>query len=251
MPYIITNLCTNDGACVEVCPVACIHTKPGAPQFYVDPEVCIDCEQCEIVCPVDAIFKDVDIPAQYTDAIEVNAAFFRQNKAAIGPVPFDTAWAMIQSRHEYAQMVGAAVTAVVVDEAGAPIAVGKMDKAEPSSAELAFNKAYTAAAFHVSTATLVPQARQPWLCAAYDFAPWQDFAHGRRLADRQRRHHRRRHRRRRRQPPGTRRVVLPRRHVGVGKRRSLIATSRNELSRWVTVRCASLWLHCYFDQHGT
>ena len=66
MPYIITNLCTNDGACVEVCPVACIHTKPGAPQFYVDPEVCIDCEQCEIVCPVDAIFKDVDIPAQYT-----------------------------------------------------------------------------------------------------------------------------------------------------------------------------------------
>ena len=63
MPYIITNLCTNDGACVEVCPVACIHTKPGAPQFYIDPEVCIDCEQCEIVCPVDAIFKDIDIPA--------------------------------------------------------------------------------------------------------------------------------------------------------------------------------------------
>jgi ferredoxin--NADP+ reductase len=161
VPYIITNLCTNDGACVEVCPVACIHTKPGAPQFYIDPEVCIDCEQCEIVCPVDAIFKDIDIPAQYTDYIEVNAAFFRQNKAAIGPVPFDTAWAMIQSSHEYAQMVGAAVTAVVVDEAGAPIAVGKMDKAEPRSAELAFNKAYTAAALHVSTATLAAQARQP------------------------------------------------------------------------------------------
>ena len=29
MPYIITSLCTNDGACVEVCPVACIHTTPG------------------------------------------------------------------------------------------------------------------------------------------------------------------------------------------------------------------------------
>ena len=163
MPYIITNLCTNDGACVEVCPVACIHTKPGAPQFYVDPEVCIDCEQCEIVCPVDAIFKDVDIPAQYTYAIEVNAAFFRQNKAAIGPVPFATAWAMIESAHEYASLVGSAITAVVVDEAGAPIAVGKMDKAEARSAELAFNKAYTAAAFHVSTTEMVPQARQPWL----------------------------------------------------------------------------------------
>jgi ferredoxin len=163
VPYIITELCTNDGACVEVCPVACIHTKPGAPQFYVDPEVCIDCEQCEIVCPVDAIFKDVDIPAQYAYAIEVNAAFFRQNKAAIGPVPFATAWAMIESAHEYASLVGSAITAVVVDEAGAPIAVGKMDKAEARSAELAFNKAYTAAAFHVSTTELVPQARQPWL----------------------------------------------------------------------------------------
>jgi len=59
MSYIITNLCTNDGACVEVCPVACIHTTPGAPQFYIDPEVCIDCEQCEIVCPVDAIFNAI------------------------------------------------------------------------------------------------------------------------------------------------------------------------------------------------
>jgi ferredoxin--NADP+ reductase len=163
MPYVITDLCTNDGACVEVCPVACIHTKPGAPQFYIDPEVCIDCEQCEIVCPVDAIFKDVDIPAKYTEFIEVNAAFFRQNKAAVGTVPFDTAWAMIQSSHEYAQMVGAAVTAVVVDEAGAPIAVGKMDKADPVSSELAFNKAYTAAALHVATATLAPQARSPLL----------------------------------------------------------------------------------------
>ncbi len=163
MPYVITNLCTNDGACVDVCPVACIHTMPGAPQFYVDPEVCIDCEQCEIVCPVDAIFKDIDIPAEHMVSIDVNAAFFRQNKAAIEPVPFETAWAMIQSAHEYAQMLGSAVTAVIVDEAGAPIAVGRMDQAEPRTAELAFNKAYTAAAFHVATTELVPQARQPWL----------------------------------------------------------------------------------------
>ena len=163
MPYIITSLCTNDGACVDVCPVACIHTKPGAPQFYIDPEVCIDCEQCEIVCPVDAIFKDVDIPAEYAAAIEVNAAFFRQNKAAVGPVPFDTAWEMVQGAHEYAQMMGLAVSAVVVDEAGAPIAMGRMDKAESRSAELAYYKARTAAAFQVATTELVPQARQAWL----------------------------------------------------------------------------------------
>ena len=78
MPYVITTLCTNDGACVEVCPVACIHTTPGASQFYIDPEVCIDCEQCEIVCPVDAIFKDIDIPAQYTDYIEIGRASCRE-----------------------------------------------------------------------------------------------------------------------------------------------------------------------------
>lgn len=163
MPYVITSLCTNDGACVDVCPVACIHTTPGAPQFYIDPEVCIDCEQCEIVCPVDAIFKDVDIPAEHTAAIEINAAFFRRNKAAIGPVAFDTAWAMVQGAQEYAQMMGLAVTAVVVDEAGGPIALGRMDKAEPRSAELAYYKARAAAAFHMPTSELAPQSREAWL----------------------------------------------------------------------------------------
>src|ERR1044071_3111630 len=163
MPYVITNLCTNDGACVEVCPVACIHTKPGAPQFYIDPDVCIDCEQCEIVCPVDAIFKDVDIPAEHVLSIEVNAAFFRKNKAAVEPVAVATAWAMIDAVHDYATTVGIAVTAAVVDEAGVLIAVGRMDKALPRTADLAFNKAYTAAAFHIATADLAAQARQPWL----------------------------------------------------------------------------------------
>jgi len=160
---VITNLCTNDGACVEVCPVACIHTKPGAPQFYIDPDVCIDCEQCEIVCPVDAIFKDVDIPAEHVPSIEVNAAFFRKNKAAVEPVAVATAWAMIAAVHDYATTVGIAVTAAVVDEAGVLIAVGRMDKALPRTADLAFNKAYTAAAFHIATADLAAQARQPWL----------------------------------------------------------------------------------------
>jgi ferredoxin len=163
MPYVITSLCTNDGACVEVCPVACIHTQPGAPQFYIDPDVCIDCEQCEIVCPVDAIFKDCDVPAEHAAAIEVNAAFFRKNKAAVGPVPFEKAWEMVRAAHEYAIRAGIAVTAAVVDEAGAPIAVGRMNGADPTTAELAFNKAYTAAAFHLATAELAAQARQPWV----------------------------------------------------------------------------------------
>ena len=163
MPYVITRLCTNDGACVEVCPVACIHTRPGAPQFYIDPDVCIDCEQCEIVCPVDAIFKDVDVPAEHVDSIDVNAAFFRQNKAVVGPVSFETAVQMVDRAHTYAKSVGIAVTAAVVDEAGIPIAVGRMDGAATRTTELAVSKAYTAAAFHLATADLAAQARQPWL----------------------------------------------------------------------------------------
>ncbi|HXV84962.1 MAG TPA: heme-binding protein [Candidatus Binatia bacterium] len=163
MPYIITSLCTNDGACVDVCPVACIHTKPGAPQFYIDPEVCIDCEQCEIVCPVDAIFKDVDIPPEHAASIEINASFFRRNKAAAGPVSVETALEMVNSAQEYAETVGIRVAVAVVDEAGHLIAVGKMDGADSRSPELAFNKAYTAAAFHLATTELAPQAKQPWL----------------------------------------------------------------------------------------
>jgi len=163
VPYVITRLCTNDGACVEVCPVACIHTRPGAPQFYIDPDVCIDCEQCEIVCPVDAIFKDVDVPAEHAGSIDVNASFFRQNKAVVGPVTLKTAWQMVYRAHEYARSVGIAVTAAVVDEAGVPIAVGRMDGAASRTTELAISKAYTAAAFHLATADLAAQARQPWL----------------------------------------------------------------------------------------
>jgi ferredoxin len=163
VPYVITRLCTSDGACVEVCPVACIHTRPGAPQFYIDPDVCIDCEQCEIVCPVDAIFKDVDVPAEHADAVDINASFFRQNKAVVGPVAFETAWQMVRRAHAYAESVGIAVAAAVVDEAGVPIAVGRMDGADPRTAELAVSKAYTAAAFHLATADLAAQARQPWL----------------------------------------------------------------------------------------
>jgi uncharacterized protein GlcG (DUF336 family) len=70
---------------------------------------------------------------------------------------------MVRAAHDYAETVGIAVAAAVVDEAGAPIAIGRMNQAEPNTAELALDKAYTAAAFHVATAELAPQARQPWL----------------------------------------------------------------------------------------
>ena len=162
MTYVITELCTLDGSCVEVCPVACIHTKPDAPQYYIDPDVCIECEQCEIVCPVDAIFIDWKLLAEYEPSIEVNASFFRKNKAAAGPIPVDKAFEMLHAVHAYAAEVGIAVTAAVVDEAGRPIAVEKMDGAEAWTAEIALNKAYTATNFRLSTNTIRAEARRAW-----------------------------------------------------------------------------------------
>ena len=67
MTYIIAEPCigVKDTACVDVCPVDCIHpTKNEAEEFekesklYIDPEECIDCGACEPVCPVEAIFEE-------------------------------------------------------------------------------------------------------------------------------------------------------------------------------------------------
>src|SRR6266542_2370715 len=117
MTYVIAQPCINDGACVEVCPVGCIHTTPGAPQHYIDPDVCIECEQCMIVCPFEAVFPDWEMPEGWEIYTEINASFFRKHKAVVGPVALDKAWQMVHAAHAYAAGAGIAVTVVIVDEA--------------------------------------------------------------------------------------------------------------------------------------
>ena len=102
MTYVITGSCIKDDSCIEVCPVDCIHPKPGAPDFetaeqlYIDPEVCIDCDACVEACPVDAIFPDFEVPEKYDYALELNAEFFaeREHRRAHGRLmaPTDRAW---------------------------------------------------------------------------------------------------------------------------------------------------------------
>ena len=88
MTYVIAGSCVKDDSCVEVCPVDCIHPKPGAPDFetaeqlYIDPAVCIDCDACVEACPVDAIYPDFDVPEKDRDAIELNALFFAERAVA-------------------------------------------------------------------------------------------------------------------------------------------------------------------------
>ncbi|HEY8531466.1 MAG TPA: ferredoxin [Limnochorda sp.] len=78
MAFVICEPCidTKDAACVEVCPVDCIHE--GEDQYYIDPEECIDCGACEPECPVEAIFPEDEVPEEWQSFIEKNANFFKR-----------------------------------------------------------------------------------------------------------------------------------------------------------------------------
>jgi|SoiMethySBSTD1v2_1073268.scaffolds.fasta_scaffold652020_2 ferredoxin len=153
MPYVITELCIKDGACSEVCPVACIHSTPDAKQFYIDPDICIECEQCVVVCPVDAVFLDIDLPPQYEAAEEENADFFREHKEPVHQITYASALEMIHAAEAYAQRMGHKVSVAIVDGLGAPVAISRMDGAASHSSELALNKAYTATVYNIATDT--------------------------------------------------------------------------------------------------
>ena|GEM_PF-35960 len=86
MAYVIAEPCigTKDTACVDVCPVDCIHPRKDEPNFadeemlYIDPVECIDCGACVPVCPVSAIFPQDDLPEKWKGFIERNAQYYKK-----------------------------------------------------------------------------------------------------------------------------------------------------------------------------
>ncbi len=86
MTYIICEPCVGvkDTACVDVCPVDCIHPTKNAPEFasvdqlYIDPNECIDCGACEPACPVEAIFPEDEVPEKWKSFIPVNYDYFKK-----------------------------------------------------------------------------------------------------------------------------------------------------------------------------
>lgn len=85
MTYVICEPCVDvkDTACVDVCPVDCIHPTPDNEEFfeeevqlYIDPEECIDCGVCEPECPVEAIYAEDDVPEEWESFIATNSDFF-------------------------------------------------------------------------------------------------------------------------------------------------------------------------------
>lgn len=85
MAYVICEPCigVKDTACVDVCPVDCIHPRKDENGFeesdmlFIDPAECIECGACEQACPVTAIFPEEDVPEEWRDYIEKNADYYR------------------------------------------------------------------------------------------------------------------------------------------------------------------------------
>jgi len=69
---------------------------------------------------------------------------------------------MVRAAHAEAAKLDVAVTAVVVDQSGRLIALGRMDRARPITVDIASNKAYTAASFQQPTRELAGVAGQTW-----------------------------------------------------------------------------------------
>jgi NAD-dependent dihydropyrimidine dehydrogenase PreA subunit len=92
MPFVITDPCigTKDSACVDVCPVDCIHPRKDEPEFaqstmlYIHPDECIDCGACVPACPVAAIYDSPDsTPASQKTLIEANAVYRAGDAGAV------------------------------------------------------------------------------------------------------------------------------------------------------------------------
>src|SRR5919198_552848 len=88
MAYIICEPCigTKDTACVDVCPVDCIHPRKDEPEFaaaemlYIHPDECIDCGACVPACPVEAIFALDETPDKWSDFIQRNTDYYQMRQ---------------------------------------------------------------------------------------------------------------------------------------------------------------------------
>lgn len=87
MAFVIAEPCigTKDSACVNVCPVDCIHPRKDESNFdetvmlYIEPDTCIDCGACVPECPVTAIFPAEDVPDNWKHYTEMNADWFKMS----------------------------------------------------------------------------------------------------------------------------------------------------------------------------
>ena len=115
MAYMITEPCigTKDSACVDVCPVDCIHPRKDEPEFatveqlYIHPDECIDCGACVPACPVEAIFALDEVPDKWKDYIDDELGVLPEVgrlAAAAGPARGRPPRSVMRSRRTNASM---------------------------------------------------------------------------------------------------------------------------------------------------
>ena len=75
MSFIIGSKCieVKDRACIEACPVDCIHE--GLAQMFIHPDDCINCGACIPACPVEAIWDDEAMAIRMGDEASVHANY--------------------------------------------------------------------------------------------------------------------------------------------------------------------------------
>ena len=109
MAYVITEPCigTKDTACVDVCPVDCIHPRKDEPAFeaatmlHIHPDECIDCGVCEPECPPAAIVPDSDGKAEKWLKLNADFAVKWPNITRKGTPPPDAdAWKGVEGKYE-------------------------------------------------------------------------------------------------------------------------------------------------------
>jgi ferredoxin len=82
MAFIIAEPCigVKDKACVDVCPMDCIHGTDNDAMLYIDPDECIDCDGCVPACPVEAIFPADKVPDKWKHYVKINSDYFLGRK---------------------------------------------------------------------------------------------------------------------------------------------------------------------------
>lgn len=73
MTHVVCEPCINCKYtdCIAVCPVDCFYE--GMNMLAIHPDECIDCEACVPECPTEAILRDTEVPAKWSEFIELNA----------------------------------------------------------------------------------------------------------------------------------------------------------------------------------
>src|SRR5260370_27461892 len=95
MAYVIAEPCigTKDTACVDVCPVDCIHPRKDEPNFesetqlYIHPTECIDCVASVPVCPATAIFALEALPQKSQSFTPINAHLYAKKPNYLSLLP--------------------------------------------------------------------------------------------------------------------------------------------------------------------